>query len=109
MRGGGAAQTEAAPAVAGPRMRDGKVFTDACELPIVRHCNLACRSCTHLSPVLPRHCTDPAEIARDLALLGRHYHVRTARVMGGEPLLHPKLIEILTLLRASGFADRIRV
>src|SRR4051812_10270641 len=97
-----------APAAYGARLVDGKVFTEGLELPIVRHCNLSCRACTHLSPIVPRQCTDPAEIARDLATLSRHYHVRCARVMGGEPLLHPRLIELLTVIRASGIADRIR-
>src|SRR5437868_3286182 len=54
MRGGGAAPPDPAPAIAGPRMRDGKVFTDACELPIVRHCNLSCRSRADAHGVLLR-------------------------------------------------------
>src|SRR6478672_8176845 len=108
---GGAAAHSASPAPLGGKaqLKEGKVHTQACELPIVHHCNLSCRSCTHVSPAVPKHSVDPAELARDLAVMARHYHVRVARIMGGEPLLHPRLVEILRIVRGCGMSDRIRI
>src|SRR5947209_7095120 len=79
------------------------------ELNPVEHCNLSCRSCSHLSPLQPRHYVDPDDLTRDLKILSAHYHARWVRVVGGEPLLHPQLDRILTAVRTSGVADRIVV
>ena len=76
------------------------------EINAVEHCNLSCRSCSHLSPVQPRYAVDPDEVHRDLRLLGRHYHARWLRLVGGEPLLHPDLPRLLEAIRSSGVADR---
>ncbi len=64
------------------------------DLPIVDACNLACRACSHFSPlarkVEPR---DVADIAAALTLLQNVAPGLTSSVfiMGGEPLLHPQL------------------
>jgi hypothetical protein len=43
----------------------------------------------------------------DLAILSRSFHAGTIRLLGGEPLLHPKISEIAAVARASGVADHV--
>lgn len=88
---------------------DGKVQAIACEVDIVEHCNLSCRSCSHLSPILPSRILDPAAVARDLTLLGRHYQASRVNLLGGEPLLHPDLVGMIAAVRGTRVAARVRV
>jgi hypothetical protein len=48
-------------------------------------------------------------LARDLGVLAKHYHAKRLRLLGGEPLLHPALVDILKIARASGVADEVSV
>jgi GTP 3',8-cyclase len=92
-----------------PPTSSGKISALKCEVNPVEHCNLSCLSCSHLSPIQQRYVVDPADLERDLTVLGRHYHARWVRLVGGEPLLHPKLDLLLDAIRASGVADKIMV
>lgn len=80
-----------------------------CELNVAHHCNLACRSCSHLSPVFKKHLADPAVVARDFATLAKHYRPQFVKLLGGEPLLHPVLTEVIDAVRASDICDWIQV
>lgn len=88
---------------------DGRVQSEKCELNIVEHCNLSCRACSHLSPVMPRYVADPSDIERDLTTLARSYRVRWVRLLGGEPLLHPDLPGVIAAARRSGIGERIAI
>lgn len=88
---------------------DGRVLTDGLEVVITAHCNLRCRACAYLSPVMPVTAITPAQIQRDLTALARFYHASEARVLGGEPLLHPELVPVLQAIRESGISDTVRV
>jgi organic radical activating enzyme len=88
---------------------EGRIQTEACEINVVHHCNLACRSCSHASPALRRHLADPDVVRRDLAALAPHYRPEHVRLVGGEPLLHPALAEVIAAVRSSGITDRIRM
>jgi organic radical activating enzyme len=85
----------------------GRIQARRLEYNIVEHCNLACRSCSHLSPIQAKHHVDADVLERDLTLLSRHYHAQTVRLLGGEPLLHPGLIDIIRRVRRSQVADVI--
>ncbi|MEV7938659.1 radical SAM protein [Kitasatospora sp. NPDC088264] len=82
---------------------------EGCELNVVLHCNLRCRACSHLSPVLPPWFADPAQIARDLVGLAGSYSCGHVKILGGEPLLHPRLPEVIAAVRDSGITDRVAV
>jgi organic radical activating enzyme len=88
---------------------DGKIQTVKCEVNIVEHCNLSCRSCSHLSPAMPRRSIDPSPLHNDLTILARHYRARWLRLLGGEPLLHRDILGVIEAARQSGVADAICV
>lgn len=76
---------------------------------VVRHCNLSCRGCNHFAPRGRSRFVDPDELARDLGLAARYVRARDLRISGGEPLLHPRLTEVVEAARASEISDTITV
>ena len=88
---------------------DGRIWNNSCEIEVVHHCNLACRSCSHLSPLMHRELVEPKDIQHDLTVLSRHYRAASLRLVGGEPLLHPRLLDLVEAVRASGIAPRVHV
>jgi organic radical activating enzyme len=91
------------------RFKDGRVLNRICEVNVVEHCNLRCRTCAHLSPVLPKHFVDPDALCSDLTALARSYHAHVLKILGGEPLLHPNLLEVMLAARESQVADRLEI
>jgi len=91
------------------RLIGGRVFNRICEVNIVEHCNLRCRSCAHLSPVIPKHFVDPDALSSDLTALARSYRVKVLRLLGGEPLLHPNIPDIMVAVRGSHVAEKIEI
>ena len=76
---------------------------------VVEHCNLRCRSCSHLSPVLGKHFVDPDVLCSDLTALAGSYHAKVLKILGGEPLLHPNLLEVMMAARESQVADKLEI
>jgi GTP 3',8-cyclase len=79
------------------------------EYGVVEHCNLRCRSCDHASPLLDNHFVDEAVFSSDLGALSGVIKTDELRIMGGEPLLHPRLMDLLRIARASGIGKTIAV
>lgn len=90
-------------------VKDGIIYTSACEIAIVQNCNISCRSCGHLSPLLEKDCLSPEQVFQDLSVLAKYYHCEHVRLLGGEPLLHPQLLDIVNAVRQTGICDRIRL
>ncbi len=89
------------------RIVDGRILNRRCEINVAEHCNLSCRGCTHLSPVMPKSFVDPATVFRNLRALSLSYHAKVVRLLGGEPLLHPDLLSVIDAVRRSGVCDSI--
>jgi GTP 3',8-cyclase len=87
----------------------GRVCTRSLEVHIVDHCNLRCAECCSLSPILPKWCIDPADLARDLALAKKALAPKWFKIVGGEPLLHPAIDECLAVAREAGIAGIVSV
>lgn len=87
----------------------GRVLSEILEINAVDHCNLSCRSCSHFAPVSAKKTTSLDSLRTDLEKLGRFYHARTVRIIGGEPLLRPDLAEFADVLKESGIADSVRL
>lgn len=74
------------------------------EIHLVDHCNLGCASCTHFSPIAEQWYINSDKFKADLdqlqKIFGQNY-VFDVRLMGGEPLLHPQINELLHIARTS--------
>ena len=71
------------------------------EVAILDHCNLNCRGCFHFAPLAKERIIPLENIQSDLRRLSSLTAGRLTRlrIMGGEPLLHPDLLEILRTAR----------
>jgi hypothetical protein len=71
---------------------------------VADHCNLRCRGCTHFAPIAEPRLLDLDACERDLAAFaaipGIEGYIRELNLMGGEPLLHPELPEIIRISRS---------
>lgn len=74
-------------------LADGRVVTRSLEAHIVDHCNLRCAACCSLSPHLPIWQVEPAALRQDLLLARAVLQPTYFKLVGGEPLLHPRLLE----------------
>jgi MoaA/NifB/PqqE/SkfB family radical SAM enzyme len=74
------------------------------EINVVDHCNLSCAGCEHFSPIAQENYVDATALERDFARLSELMNLKeepNAHVilMGGEPLLHPKIADIAVMVR----------
>ena len=77
----------------------------AIEYNLSEHCNLSCEGCNHASPLFSESFADLVEFERDLTALSEVLHAQQMRIVGGEPTLHPQLLEFLKVVRRVGIAD----
>jgi len=70
-------------------------------LNIVDHCNLGCKGCDHFAPIAQERFVSFENIQRDLERMSylTGGNVTRISIMGGEPLLHPHLKEIIVETR----------
>lgn len=88
---------------------EGRIRVEAFELHVTEHCNLRCAHCCNTSPYLPEKTLSPESIADTLATMAGVLHADVFKIMGGEPLLHPRIEEVLQVVKASGVADVVRL
>lgn len=81
------------------------------QVDITRHCNLNCIYCGNYSPLAKKEFLDLEEYQKDLSRLSELFHGEAKRILlqGGEPLLHPKISEILEITRKHFPLGEIRV
>ena len=77
------------------------------EYSIVQHCNLSCCGCDHGSPMLPRHFVSVDEFRGALRAARDTLQVGVLLLLGGEPLLHPELEQLIDCARTSGVAGGV--
>lgn len=70
------------------------------EYDIVDQCNLNCKGCGHLSPINNDYFADEKSFEKDLLRIKElGINVEKFRLLGGEPLLHPKINEFIIITR----------
>ena len=79
------------------------------DLNVVSHCNFACTNCSHASPIQPKWEMSLGEILRDLTALKAVFRCTNLNLVGGEPTLHPQLIEIMRLVKEIRIDDQTHV
>jgi len=78
-----------------------------CEINAVRHCTNACVACNHASTrYTEKYFMDPAVLERDLNVMKNHLRTKLLFVQGGEPLLHPNVVDLLRICIQSGIAKQ---
>ena len=77
-----------------------KFFLNYFCTPILSHCNLNCRYCDHFAPLAKERYYSVKELSKYLKKLSSVIEVSSIGIMGGEPLLHPDIKEILKLFRS---------
>jgi hypothetical protein len=86
-----------------------KLSVSAMEYNLTEHCNLSCYQCDHASPLVAKKFASLSDFARDMRALSQAVHLSELRLVGGEPLLHPELLEFMKATREIGIADAIKV
>jgi len=89
------------------RMESGKIRTLAVEFAAADHCNLRCSGCSHMSPFVKPRIPTEEELARDMGRLATVMLADEIRILGGEPLLNPRIVLLLKAARASGIAAKV--
>jgi len=71
------------------------------EVNIVDHCNFSCLGCSHFSPIAEERLSPVESVKSDLRRMSEltTQNVDEIHILGGEPLLHPDLNEILITAR----------
>ncbi|MDR0669441.1 MAG: radical SAM protein, partial [Treponema sp.] len=77
---------------------DGKSISFV-DINVVDHCNLKCKYCANFCPLAREKYLDVETYDRDCERLSSLSggKIATIRLLGGEPLLHPRLIEIMAV------------
>jgi hypothetical protein len=71
------------------------------EFHLADHCNLNCKGCSHFSPIRDEYFAELEEYRRDLVQLQSLFSsVWKIILLGGEPLLHPQVVDFLLLSRS---------
>jgi cyclic pyranopterin phosphate synthase len=76
-------------------------------------CQLRCVACNHFVALqaheAKQRIADVGQIERDLGHLSKVLHAEAWGALGGEPLLHPQLLQVLEVVHRSGICDKIEV
>jgi MoaA/NifB/PqqE/SkfB family radical SAM enzyme len=77
-----------------------RIYLRYLEFHITDHCNLKCNACTHFSNISEPNTIDARILEFRFARLRKLFGIiMEVRILGGEPLLHPDIIEILSTAR----------
>jgi len=83
------------------------IWRPAIEFNVTEHCNLSCTHCDHASGLMPTKFADLESFTRDIAVLSTVLQARELKFVGGEPLLHPRLLDFLKVAKDSPIANRL--
>ena len=83
----------------------------ALDVHVADHCNLCCKGCVHFAPLAQKRFLDLGVYEADLraigAIPGIESYFRGLFLMGGEPILHPRIADVIMLTRQ--LLPRIRI
>ncbi|MDR0328557.1 MAG: hypothetical protein LBI05_09715 [Planctomycetaceae bacterium] len=71
------------------------------EVHLVEHCNLKCQCCNHYAPIAEERFLDMETFEKDFERMSllTGANVEFIRLLGGEPLLHPNLLQFFPIAR----------
>ena len=69
---------------------------------VTDHCNLNCKGCTHFSNIAEKSFADPEAYQRQMIRLTKVFSgITEIFLLGGEPLLHPRMASFIDITRES--------
>lgn len=80
-----------------PRPQEELTF----EVSLVDHCNLSCQMCDHYSQLSDKWFVDMKQFELDMKRMGEicNHKLAAITLLGGEPTLHPKIIDCMKITR----------
>jgi len=90
-------------------VRDGIIHSRKIEYNLVDHCNFSCGECSHLSPHMKTASVSLTTFEADIKRLATVYRVERFRFVGGEPLLNPRILDYVKVVRDSGISPFIEI
>lgn len=76
---------------------------------IVLTCQNKCVGCNHFIPIQKPWLIDPIYFRVDLFKAAKLVHFDRYNLVGGEPTLHPKILELIQIIKDSEIADSIEI
>lgn len=67
------------------------------ETNVVDHCNLNCKGYANFSNIQDNNYVNLVDYERDIKLISQKFNIYCFRILGVEPLLHPKFSELLNI------------
>jgi hypothetical protein len=86
-----------------------KCCIDSLEYNVVWTCTNSCASCSHFSPVNPVNNVDPESFEKCVITASRTIHAKMFTLLGGEPLIHPSVVDLIWIARKAGIAEQVQV
>ena len=73
---------------------------DYLEFWATKHCNLNCKGCSSCSPISEEWYLETEALKKDLnRLKGLGISVANINILGGEPLLHPRIVDLFSVVK----------
>ncbi len=66
---------------------------------IASHCNLNCKYCDHFSPLADEQYVNINDLKKHFKQISKLVYVNKISLMGGEPLLHPNITDIMIMAK----------
>lgn len=86
-----------------------KINIPSVEVTVVYHCINRCAACNHFTILHDPYFVDIKTFKEDLDNINRLATVDKFSLIGGEALLHPQIVELLTLIQESGIAKKVNL
>ena len=83
------------------KIKDGLINTYALEFFAAKHCNLKCLGCAQSSPYLNKKFANVDLFEETLNVINKYIKPEKFKILGGEPLLHPNINNILQISQNS--------
>ena len=85
------------------------IHRDYLEHVLTDHCNLRCSDCSMHSPFVDPGFSELGIFRKDLIVISEFLKVDVFRFIGGEPSLHPQLLDFVKVAKNSGISDRVAI
>lgn len=79
------------------------------DLLVATACQLACKSCTNLVGFIPQEIYDLDSLKAEIDAAAEVMHAHVLCLLGGEPLVHKQIVELMRYAKASDLSDRVQV